>query len=138
MTTNPPAIIGVEVTNGRSRSSPTTVVDDTEWPVGDFELLSSDSVRFIIPAMTSTRPGRFSVLRLEHRSHISQSTRLTLSTVFQNALGLDDGSERKVTFTDSEYETAAVLRLFLQLVIHGTLVMEGYMPNMKELALFIG
>lgn len=59
------------------------------------------------------------------------------SAVFQDALALDNGAERSVTFSDGVCETAAVLRLYLQLVVHGTLPMEGYLPHMRELALFL-
>ncbi|KLT38554.1 hypothetical protein CC85DRAFT_289407 [Cutaneotrichosporon oleaginosum] len=92
------------------------ITNDTEFTEGDFEIVSSDNVRFKVPSY-----------------HL-----FAASAVFEGAQGLDSDTERSITLFDSTIETAEVVRLFLHLVVHGKIALEGYMPHVKELVLFLG
>ncbi|KAL1411747.1 hypothetical protein Q8F55_002714 [Vanrija albida] len=71
-----------------------TIVDDKDWTTGDFTLISSDNVRFRVDSMTL----------------------FVSSPVFREASELTSG-DKVVHLTDPDFETAAVLRAFLNFVL---------------------
>ncbi|GMK58385.1 hypothetical protein CspeluHIS016_0504170 [Cutaneotrichosporon spelunceum] len=91
-----------------------SLVDDGEWTGGDFEICSADGVRFRVPSCFV----------------------LASSPIFRDAHGLNNG-KHTITFTDSTFETAPVLRLWLQLVSQGHVTITSTLPHFKELTLFL-
>ncbi|BEI85985.1 hypothetical protein CcaverHIS002_0602720 [Cutaneotrichosporon cavernicola] len=108
-----PPTITEAVTDSEADSSG-SVVDDDEWTHGDFEIRSADGVRFRVPSYLV----------------------LASSPVFRDAHALNNGIH-KITFLDSTYETAPVLRLWLQHVSQGLITVSLTLPHFKELTLFL-
>ncbi|BEJ16820.1 hypothetical protein CspHIS471_0602210 [Cutaneotrichosporon sp. HIS471] len=73
------------------------ITDDDVWKNGDFEVISSDDVRFLVPSF-----------------HLYSA-----SAVFRDMYGLNPDAERKVTLIDPDFENAKTFRLFLQLATSG-------------------
>ncbi|BEI93579.1 uncharacterized protein CcaverHIS019_0600380 [Cutaneotrichosporon cavernicola] len=98
-----------------SESSTESVWDDDNWTEGDFEIITSDNVRFRVPSF-----------------HLYSS-----SSVFRNAHSVAGESDLKIVFMDPLCETAAVIHLYLSLVVEGRLVTLYNLPFVKELAIFL-
>ncbi len=59
------------------------------------------------------------------------------SSVFRDALGVGEGSERKIALTDTTYEKAATVRAFLQLILDGNITIDKALPGIQRLVSFL-
>jgi hypothetical protein len=57
--------------------------------------------------------------------------------VFRDALGVGEGSERKISLTDTTYENAATVRAFLQLILGGSITNDKALPGVQGLVSFL-
>ncbi|BEJ01357.1 hypothetical protein CcaverHIS631_0600390 [Cutaneotrichosporon cavernicola] len=87
------------------------------WTTGDFEVTTSDNVRFFVPSY-----------------HLFSS-----SSVFRDAHHMDNdaGGKHQLTFTDPVCEASHVFALYLQLVSHGELHVDRHLKYWKGLVVFL-
>jgi hypothetical protein len=111
------------------QSSTPDITNDKEWTKGDFELISADRVRFLVP----------SYHLLSARYVPAPRQRLTHSSVFRDAAAIDTkatSGNTKFSFTldDELIESAAVLRHVLDLACNGHF-WEGYWLSSAHLVI---
>lgn len=116
---------------GDQASTSTEVVDDPQWTEGDWELISSNGVRFRVPSYYLLTVRRV-FLRLPPRQPLTDSSvfrdlRALPST--GSRCGCDSPGEQSITLVDPEFETAAVLRLLLHFITTGTLSPSPSSPS---------
>ncbi|BEJ16642.1 hypothetical protein CspHIS471_0600430 [Cutaneotrichosporon sp. HIS471] len=95
-----------------------TIRDDKTFKEGDCELISVDNYRF----------------RVSHCYLVAHSK------VFRDMYNLGDGTQEfSVTFTDREFETGSVIRLFLCAAVRGDIRSHvfGNCADMRELVMFV-
>lgn len=108
-----------------------TIKDDALFKEGDCELISADNVRFLVPTCFIIAARWVTTL-----SYVLT----TLSKVFRDMHGLGDGSQEfKVMFTDTAFETASTVRLFLMAAVNGNIRAHvfGNCPDMRQFAMFV-
>ncbi|BEJ16639.1 hypothetical protein CspHIS471_0600400 [Cutaneotrichosporon sp. HIS471] len=106
---------GLKDAQGTTTDGEAEIEEDGTWTAGNFEIISSDRVRFKV------------------QSYFLYAS----SSVFRDAHSLDKGEERLIALTDGYCETASTMRAFLHLVVYGRISKDVKLPGLKELVAFL-